>query len=221
MPNALELLLQSNIAPVDLPQASIGPGMRIFSGFAGVVQADGQNMRASAALGLINQHLDEYFNGVEVELDAESRFAYDWYRQYGFDAGPAGNADSIARARGTSLDGIRASAIGSAVAGKFRLAQFSDSDPGWDPDRDTHPTVWEAVHHLAATLDVSEAEAGRLYARLGSLGEGVRDLAHMLFRAADERNDVAAARSYNGLVAALPVIVERSREAILEQPDLI
>ena len=221
LPKALELLLQSNIAPVDLPQASIGPGMRIFSGFASVVQADGQNMRASTALALINQHLDEYFSGVEVELDSESRFAYDWYRQYGFASGPSGTADSIARARGTSLDGIRASAIGSAVAGKFQLTQLSDSGPAWDPDRDTHPTVWEAVHHLAANLEDSEMEAGRLYARLGILREGVRDLAYMLFRAAEERGDGVAARSYNGLVSALPVIAERSREATLEQSELI
>ena len=220
LPKALELLLQSNISPIDLPQASIGPGMKVFSSFDGVVQADGRNMRASTALALINQHLDEYFSGVEVELDAVSRFAYDWYRQHGFDLGQSGDADSIAQARGTSLDGIKASGIGSALAGRFQLARISDSGRAWDPARDRRPTVWEAVHHLAAKLEVSEMEAGQLYARLGDLREGVRDLAYMLYRAADERGDTADARTYNGLVSSLPVIAERSREETLEQSEL-
>ena len=221
LPKALELLLQSNISPIDLPQASIGPGMKVFSSFKGVVQADGRDMRAPTALALINQYLDEHFNGIEVELDAETRFAYDWYRQHGFDSGKSGDADSVARARGTSLEGISNSGIGSAVAGRFQLTQRDELDLQWEPGRDRHPTVWEAVHHLAARLDDSEMGAARLHAQLGTLRDGVRDLAYMLYRAADHRGDVANARSYNSLVAVLPVIAERSRDIALEQPEML
>ena len=221
LPIALELLLQSNIAPIDLPQATIGPGMKVFSSFGSVVQADGRNMRASTALALINQHLDEHFNGFEVELDAETRFAYDWYRQHGFESGRSGDADSVARARGTSLAGVSNSGIGGAVAGRFRLTRPSELDPAWEPGRDQHPTAWKAVHHLALQLAGSETGAARLHAQLGNLRDGVRVLAYMLYLAADRRGDVANARSYNGLVAALPVVAERSREFALEQSQLI
>ena len=211
LPGALELLLESNIAPVDLPQATIGPAMKIFSGYAAVVQADGSNMRASAALSVINQYLGEFFNGVEVELDPDSRFAYDWYRSHGFGFGLAGDADSIAQAKGTSLEGISAAGIGSAVGGKFSLVDRGRLEPDWEPGRDRRATVWEAVQHLISRLDASESEAVRLYVRMGALREGVRDLAYMLYRAADERQDAQEALAYNGLVSALPVIAERAR----------
>ena len=165
LPGALELLLESNIAPVDLPQATIGPAMKIFSGYAGVVQADGSNMRASAALSVINQSLGEFFSGVEVELDSESRFAYDWYRSHGFGSGLAGDADSIAQAKGASLEGISAAGIGSAVGGKFSLVDRGRLEPDWEPGQDRRPTVWEAVQHLISRLNTSESEAVRLYAR--------------------------------------------------------
>ena len=217
LPGALELLLESNIAPVDLPQATIGPAMKIFSGYAGVVQADGSNMRASAALSAINQYLGEFFNGVEVELDPESRFAYDWYRSHGFGSGLAGDADSIAQAKGTSLEGISAAGIGSAVGGKFSLVDRGRLEPDWEPGQDRRATVWEAVQHLISRLNTSESEAVRLYARMGALREGVRDLAYMLYRAADERQDAQEALAYNGLVSALPVIAERARGLGAEQ----
>ena len=217
LPGALDLLLESNIAPVDLPQATIGPAMKIFSGYAGVVQADGSNMRASAALSAINQYLGEFFNGVEVELDPESRFAYDWYRSHGFGSGLAGDADSIAQAKGTSLEGISAAGIGSAVGGKFSLVDRGRLEPDWEPGQDRRPTVWEAVQHLISRLNASESGAVRLYARMGALRAGVRDLAYMLYKAADERQDAQEALAYNGLVSALPVIAERARGLGAEQ----
>ena len=220
LPEALELLLQSNIAPVDLPQATIGPGMKIFSGYSAVVQADGQNMRASEALTLINRHLEEHFGGIDAELDAPTRFACDWYRLYGFNSGLAGDADSIANARGTSLAGISIAGIGQAIAGKFSLTQRSNLDPDWAPDRDRVPTAWEAVQHLARVLESSQEDTARLYSTLGSLTGAVRDVAFLLFRAADERGDAAEAFAYNSLVSALPVIAEISGRLRSEHEQL-
>ena len=220
LPEALELLLQSNIAPVDLPQATIGPGMKIFSGYSAVVQANGQNMRASEALSIINQHLEEHFGGINAELDAPTRFACDWYRLHGFGAGPAGDADSVANARGTSLEGIAASAIGSAIAGEFSLTRRSELDSNWSPDRDRVPTAWEATQHLARLLESSQEEAARLYSILGVLADGVRDVAYLLYHAADDRGDAVDAFAYNSLVSALPVIAELSIKLQSERRQL-
>ena len=155
-----------------------------------------------------------------MELDPESRFAFDWYRSHGFGSGLAGDADSVARAKETSLDGISAAGIGRAVAGKFSLHERGSLDPGWGPGRDRRATVWEAVQHLISRLETSESEAVSLYAQMGGLGEGARGLAYMLYQAADERNDAQEALAYNGLVSALPVIAEKARGLEMEQSEL-
>ncbi len=217
LPAALDLLLQGNVSPVDLPQATIGPGMKIFSGFEAVVGADGENMRASEALSVINQHLEEHFGGVDAEFDPQTRFACAWYRLYGFGEGPSGDADSVANARGTSLEGIAAAGIGKAAAGRFALTARGELEPDWDPDRDALPTAWEAAQHLLATLERSHRAAAALYSRMGPLAGAARDLAFLLYRAADERGDSAEALAYNSLVSALPAISEHAREMGPEQ----
>ena len=128
LPEAVRVLQSGNIAPVDLAQSAIGPGMRVFSRYAKVLEADGSPMAVSAALAIINEVLGEILDGTEAELDAPSRFALAWFGSFGWNPGPSGDADNLARAKGTSLGGIAESGVGEAVSGEFRL--FA-SEPSW------------------------------------------------------------------------------------------
>ena len=159
LPEAVRVLQSGNIAPVDMAQSTIGPGIKVFSRYARVVEADGSSMPVSAALAIINDVLGEVLDGEEAELDADTRFALTWFAEHGYDPGPSGDADSVARAKNTSLAGIEESGIGEARAGKFRLYERSELDPDWSPVHDDRFTVWEATQHLAAALERSESEA--------------------------------------------------------------
>ena len=150
LPEAVRLLQSGNIAPVDMAQSAIGPGIKVFSRYARVVEADGSSMPVSAALAIINDVLGEVLDGEEAELDADTRFALTWFSEHGYSPGPAGDADSVARAKNTSLAGIKDSGIGEARAGKFRLYERHELAPDWSPIEDTRRTVWEATQYLAA-----------------------------------------------------------------------
>ena len=204
LPEAVRLLQSGNIAPVDMAQSTIGPGIKVFSRYARVVEADGSSMPVSAALAIINDVLGEVLDGEEAELDADTRFALIWFTQHGYSPGPSGDADSVARAKNTSLDGIEASRIGEARAGKFRLYERGEIDPGWSPAHDDRLTVWEATQHLAAALERSESEAAELMHTLGGYGDRARQLAYLLYQKANDKGWTAEAGAYNGLITAWP-----------------
>ena len=152
LPEAVRVLQSGNIAPVDIAQSTIGPGIKVFSRYAKVVEADGSSMLVSAALAIINDVLGEVLDGAEADLDADTRFALSWFAAHGYNPGAAGDADSVARAKNTSLAGIEASSIGETHAGRFRLYERSELDPDWSLAEDDRPTVWEATQYLAAAL---------------------------------------------------------------------
>lgn len=202
LPAAVRLLQSGNIAPVDLPQSTIGPGIKVFSRYAKVVEADGSRMRVSTALGIINDVLAEVLDEEEGELDADSRFAVAWYSQHGWDPADSGDADGLARAKNTSLDGLRQAGIGDARGGKFRLYQREELKPDWTPQSDDRLTVWEATQYLAAALQHSESEAAELLRRLGGIADRARALAYVLFQRATDNGWAEEATVYNGLVTA-------------------
>ena len=204
LPDAVRVLQSGNIAPVDMAQSTIGPGIKVFSRYARVVEADGSSMPVSAALAIINDVLGEVLDGEEAELDADTRFALTWFAEHGYDPGPSGDADSVARAKNTSLAGIEESGIGEARAGKFRLYERSELDPDWSPVHDDRFTVWEATQHLAAALERSESEAVELLHVLGGNGDRARQLAYLLYQKANDRGWAAEAGAYNGLITAWP-----------------
>ena len=206
LPEAVRLLQSGNIAPVDIAQSTIGPGIKVFSRYAKVVEADGSAMPVSDALAIINDVLGEVIDGEEAELDADSRFAATWYAQHGYNPGKSGDADGQARAKNTSLSGIEASGIGEARGGTFRLFERSELDPEWDAAADTRLTVWEATQHLVAALDRSESEAADLLHRLGGYGDRARQLAYVLFRKATDKGWEKEAGAYNGLILAWPTL---------------
>jgi putative DNA methylase len=210
LPTALKQLQHGNIAPVDLAQAAIGPGMAVFSRYAKVLEADGQPMRVRSALALINQTLDEILAEQEGDFDADTRFAVTWFEQRGFEEGPYGEADVLARAKNTSTGGLEEAGILISRAGKVRLLRRDELLADWDPVTDRRPTVWEAAHYLARRLESGgEEAAAELLRRLGGLGETARELAYRLYMTSERRGWAQEAFVYNALVVAWPEIARR------------
>ena len=200
-PGDLVHLQRSNIAPVDLAQASIGPGMRIFTEYREVLNADGSAMTVREALALINATLDEVLAEQEGEFEPDTRWALTWFEQHGFDEGEFGDAEQLSKAKNTSPDGVVQAGVIESRRGKVRLYQPSELDPEWDPQTDRRPTVWEMTHHLIRLLE-SEGEpaAAELAASLGAQAETARDLAYRLYVISDRKKRADDARQYNALV---------------------
>ncbi|MEO0248549.1 MAG: DUF1156 domain-containing protein [candidate division WOR-3 bacterium] len=211
LPPALQQLQKGNIAPVDLAQAAIGPGMAIFSRYSKVLEADGTPMRVRTALQLINQHLDEYLSEQEGEYDPDTRWALSWFEQYGMKEGPFGDAETLSKAKNTSVEGMVQAGILRAGAGKARLLGREEMDPEWDPSTDRRLTVWEATQHLIRALEgQGEEAAAELQSRLGGYAESARDLAYRLYSICERKGWAQEAISYNALVAVWPRLKEIS-----------
>ena len=204
LPEAVRILQSGNIAPVDMAQSTIGPGIKVFSRYARVVEADGSSMSVSVALRIINDVLGEILDGEEAELDADTRFALTWFAEHGYEPGPSGDADSVARAKNTSLAGIEESGVGEAREGRFRLFERPELDPDWDPVDDQRLTVWEVLQYLVAALDRSESEAAELLHTLGGNGDRARQLAYLLYQKANDKGWASEAGAYNRLITAWP-----------------
>ncbi|MCY4258522.1 MAG: DUF1156 domain-containing protein [bacterium] len=220
LPEAVRVLQQGNIAPVDMAQSTIGPGIRVFSRYARVVEADGSTMPVSVALTVINDVLGEVLDGEEAELDRDTRFALAWFCEHGYNPGPSGDADSMARAKNTSLAGIQESGIGEARAGKFRLYERTELPDGWNPTTDSRLTVWEALQHLIATLDRSETQAAQLLHTLGSYGDRARQLAYLCYQKANDKGWVAEAAAHNNLITTWPNLTTTPTQSTAQQTML-
>ena len=202
---------RSPIAPVDLAQASIGPGMAIFSRYEAVLNQDGSGMRVHDALVLINREISEYLNPDAGHYDEDTRFCTQWFEQYGWKSGPFGEADVLARAKGTSVDSVVHSGVLAAKGGKVTLIKWDAYPKDWDPVRDAHTPAWEALHHLIRLLDAKgESAAGALLAAMPERGEKVRQLAYHLYTICDRNKWAEDARPYNDLVTAWSGIVSVS-----------
>ena len=219
LPEALNKLQSGNVLPVDLAQSAIGPGIRVFSRYARVVEADGSTMPVRRALAIINDVLGEVLDGAEAELDAETRFALAWFSEHGWNPGPSGDADSLARAKNSSLAGIAEAGVGVARAGEFRLHERSELAEGWSPMGDTRLTVWEAAQYLVLALERSQSDAAALLQRLGGYGDRARQLAYLLFQKASDNGWAAEAGVYNGLITAWPSL--RAADVEVESPRLL
>ena len=204
LPPAIEELQKANISPADMPQSAIGPGMGVFSRCKAVLEADDSPMTVKTALQLINRELDEYLGGIQGEFDADTRFAITWFEQNGLAAGDCGTANSIATARGISVDSVKHAGIVDSAAGKVRILKRDEIDAGWDPADDTHLTVWECCQHLIRELEQGGEQAAALLLRKigGGHADAAKDLAYCLYDiCANKRRDAGEAASYNGLIA--------------------
>ena len=213
LPHALVHLQRGNIAPVDLAQAAIGPGMAVYTSYAKVLEAEGNALSVREALVLINQTLDETLVQQEGDFDADSRWALAWFEQFGFDEGEYGIAEMLSKAKNTSVVGMVEAGILASRAGQVRLLRPEELPPDWDPTTDPRLTAWEMVHHLVRALEAGgESTAAELAAPLGAKGEVARELCYRLYTLCERKKRTAAALSYNSLVQSWPEITRLARE---------
>ena len=222
LPDALRHLQRGNIAPVDLAQAAIGPGMGVFSSYGSVLEADGNPMRIRTALQIINAELDTYFTEQEVDLDADTRFCVSWFEQYGMRESSFGDADVLARARDTSVQGIVESGILRARSGRVRLLSREEYPDEWDPTSDRRVNIWECTQYLINALDQGgETEAARLANQLSSEQvEKARALAYRLFAICERKGWAQEAIAYNTLVTSWMDIQEKRTSSELRETQI-
>lgn len=213
LPVALANMQHSNIAPVDLAQSAIGPGMEIYTRFSKVIDAEGESLSVPQALALINQTLDEILIEQEGDFDADTRWALAWFDQFGFIEGNFGVANVLATAKNTSVQGLVDAGIIESGRGKVRLWRPSELPTDWDPNIDKRLTNWEMVHHLIRLLEANgEGAAAKIIAKLGSKAEIARELCYRLYNLCERKKRAKESLSYNTLVQSWPEITRLARE---------
>jgi putative DNA methylase len=219
LPAALAHLQRGNIAPVDLAQAAIGPGMAVFTRYSQVLDSGGDPVSVRDALALINQTLDEALAEQEGDFDADSRWALAWFEQSGFAEGEYGVAETLSKAKNTSVRGLEEAGILKSSRGKVRLLKTTELAADWDPNADPRLTAWEVVHHLIRALEQGgELGAAALLAKLGAKAEPARELAYRLYTICERKKRAAEALAYNGLVKSWPEISRLAREGGTSMP---
>ena len=218
MPEALEAMVGggqgiSPVAPVDLAQAAIGPGMGIFSKHEAVLNQDGSKMSVHDALILINRAITDYLNPDSVSFDADTLFCDNWFAEYGWAVGEYGQANVLAQGKGTTVDGVRDAGVIESGGGKVRLLKWREYPADWDPKQDSRTPVWEALHQLIRALNhVGESGAGKLLAGMPERGESIRQLAYHLYTSCERKKWAEDARAYNELITSWHAIVAASSE---------
>jgi len=199
--------INSPVAPVDLSQAIIGPGMAIFSQYAAVLEADGTQMRVKTALQLINRFLSE------DDFDHDTQFCLHWFEQLGWAEGKYGEADVLARAKGTSVDGLIEAGVVASSSGSLRLLKWAEMPRDWSPENDNRVPVWEAQHQLIRALNQDgETAAGGLLARMASQTAGIIALTYRLYTLCERKGWTEEARAYNELQGAWAGIEQASQQ---------
>lgn len=221
LPSALRDLQQGRIAPVDLPQAAIGPGMAVFSRYASIIEADGSPMSVRSALARINEILDQVLNEQEGDFDPPTRFAIAWYRQHGYGTGSFGDANNIANARNTNVETMDRSGILKSAAGKVTLLSPAKLAPEYDPTLDEQISVWEVLHQMIAALERDGiASAAFLLAAAGARAETpvdaslVRELVFLLFPLAEKNGWTKDALAFNTLALSWPEVIDAARDSV-------
>ena len=212
LPGALDEMtrggVNSPVAPVDLSQAIIGPGMAIFSQYAAVLEADGKPMSVRTALQLINRFF------AEDDFDHDTQFCLHWFESQGWATGKFGEADVLARAKGTSVGGLQDAGVVESGSGSLRLLRWAELPKNWSPEGDARTSVWEALHQLIRALNQDgESAAGALLARMPARAEPMRALAYRLYTLCERKGWAEEARAYNEVVTTWPSIEQASAEA--------
>ena len=218
---ALIHLRHSSIAPVDLAQAAVGPGMAVYSRCSGILDAGGRRVSVRDALRLINQTLDEILAEQDADCDSDSRWAVAWFEQYGFVEGDYGVAETLSKAKNTSVSSLVDAKILASDAGKIRLLRPEELPGDWDPHKRSRLTDWEIVHHLIRALDSDGEEAASDVARrLGNKVGTAHELCYRLYTLCERKRRFAEATSYNTLVKSWPEIVLHARAQSSQQSEM-
>ena len=224
LPAALAHLQRGNIAPVDLAQAAIGPGMAVYTRYEKVLDAEGKSLSVREALALINQTLDEALAEQEGDFDADSRWALTWFEQLGFAEGEYGTAEQLSKSKNTAVSGLVEAGIVVSSHGKVRLLKPGELPKDWDPLTDPRLTAWETVHHLIRVLESGgESAAAVLVAKLGAQADVARELCYRLYTLCERKKRTTEALAYNGLVQSWPEITRLAHEtpqATTSYPDM-
>lgn len=212
LPEALDEMtrggVNSPVAPVDLSQAIIGPGMAIFSQYAAVLEADGTPMSVRTALQLINRFL------AEDDFDHDTQFCLHWFENFGWATGKFGDANTLAQAKGTAVAALVTAGVLDSSKGDARLLKWSEMPSDWSPETDARMPVWEALHQLIRALNQDgESAAGELLARMPARAEPIRALAYRLYTLCERKGWAEEARAYNELVTAWSAIEQAAGEA--------
>ena len=217
LPEALEAMIGSSgaspVAPVDLAQAAIGPGMEVFSRYAQVLESNGAALGVREALVLINRAIDDYFEE-DGAGDAESAFCMAWFKQYGWSSASFGDADTLARAKGTAVASIERGDALEAGGGKVRLRKWQEYAEDWQPKKGEHTSVWEACHHLVRLLNQKgSGAAGAALAVLQEQSNAIYRLAYQLYTLCERKKRAEDARYYNELINAWQLITDAASTA--------
>lgn len=211
LPRAVRDMQKGNIAPVDLAQAAIGPGMAVFSRYKKVLESDGTAMRVRTALGLINQTLDEVLSEQEGEFDPDTRWALAWFEQHAFEEGLYGEAEVLATAKALSVSALDETKILHSRAGKVRLLRRDELSADWNPSTEHRLTVWAVTQHLIRSLDKNgETATATLASKVGGLAETARDLSYRLYVLSERKGWAEEAGYYNSLVVSWPAIAPKA-----------
>jgi len=224
LPTAIQVLQRSNLAPVDMAQATIGPGMGIYSRYDKIMEQDGKTMSVKTALSLINKTLDEILAEQEGDFDVETRWAIAWFEQNVFSSGEFGDADALSRAKNTAVNALVNSGIVQSGSGKVRLIPREELPADWDPYTDNKIPVWELTQHLIKQLqEKGETGAARLYKKLGNQADVARELAYRLFLISEKKGWAQEAQAYNSLVLSWNQIVSESyniKDTVQKQQEI-
>ena len=207
---------QLPLAPVDLSQAIIGPGMAVFSKYSAVLEADGSPMSVRTALQIINRFL------AEDDFDIDTQFCLHWFEQYGWESGKFGEADTLARAKGTAVDGVKQSGVLHSAGGNVRLLKWAEYPTDWDPQADQRLPIWEVLHQLIRVFNTDgETGAAAVFAAVQSKAEAARQLAYRLYTLCERKNWAEDARAYNEVVTSWSGIESAAaKEPAMKQGEL-
>jgi putative DNA methylase len=201
MKPAIRELLRCCLAPVDLPQSAIGPGIAVFSRYKSVIDANGEPVSVRTALVEINRVLSEFLDESSDLFDADTLWAIEWFKINGFDSSKYGDAEILARAKNTSIDGLASGGIISAKVGRVQLLKRSELPRNWNPKTDNRMSIWETTQHLVRVLETEgESATAKLLANLGASGEAAKALAYRLFALSESKGWSEEARAYNALI---------------------
>jgi putative DNA methylase len=209
LPEALKNLQHGNIAPVDLAQAAIGPGIAVFTRYTKVIETGGSAMTVRTALGIINEVLDEVLAEQEGDFDPDTRWALAWFEQFGTSEGQYGVAETLSKAKNTAINGLVEAGVVKAKSGKVQLVSRAELPQDWNPATDKRLTVWETAQYLIRTLETKgEGEAAALLNALGGIGEIARELAYRLYAICERKKWAEEALAYNSLVIVWPELTK-------------
>ena len=202
LPSALRDLQQGSIAPVDLAQAAVGPGMAVFSRYSKVIESDGSEMTVRTALALINQVLDEVLSEQEGDFDSESRFCVKWFSQFGWNEAASGDADVLSRALNTSVTALERGGVFRAAAGRARLLEPAHMTSGWDPSADKAICIWEVTLRIAYALQTDGSNRASAWMRESATRvdlDAVKELSYLLYAICEKKGWTESAMLFNGL----------------------